>query len=64
MGSIKCDYIKVKARELMKENAGVFKTNFDENKKLVGEKVKSGEQLTKKKRNLLAGYITTTMKRE
>lgn len=64
MGSIKCDYIKVRAREMMKENPKAFKTDFVENKKLVEDKTKAGEQLTKKTRNMMAGYITKTMKRE
>ena len=61
MGRIKTQQIKRVSLELMKEHAGEFKKDFNDNKKLVSEFaiIKS-----KKLRNVIAGYVTRLAKIE
>lgn len=59
MGRIKTTLIKRIALKLMKEYGESFKTNFEENKKLVQE-LTDVEFI--KMRNIIAGYITRLKK--
>ncbi len=58
MGRIKSIAIKRLGEELIKEHGGKFSTDFEKNKKVLGEvkPIKS-----KRTRNILAGYITKKM---
>lgn len=58
MGRIKQKGVKVLATELMRQHTGKFTTNFEKNKKILGELLPIKY---KKIRNLLAGYITKKM---
>ena len=60
MGRIKSISIKTLGDEIMKEHASKFSEDFDKNKKALGS-IKDIE--SKKIRNILAGYITSEMKR-
>ena len=60
MGRIKSVSIKTLGNEIMKEHASKFTEDFENNKKALGE-IKDIE--SKKIRNILAGYITSEMKR-
>jgi len=59
MGRIKTQLIKRTANKLIAENPTKFKTDFEENKKLV---VESAEIPSIKLRNIIAGYITRLVK--
>jgi small subunit ribosomal protein S17e len=60
MGRIKTIPIKTLGDRLIEEHADKFSTDFDKNKKALG----TMKNMTSKKiRNILAGYITTEMKR-
>ena len=55
MGRIKTTPVKRMSKSLMKDNKESFKPNFEENKKVVAELLKS---ISKPIRNKIAGYIT------
>ena len=55
MGRIKSTAIKSLARDIVSGHGDRFTTNFDKNKKIIGE-VKDIK--SKKIRNVVAGYIT------
>ncbi len=59
MGRIKTQQIKRVTHQLISESGDEFKKDFNENKKIVGQKiiVKS-----KKLRNVIAGYVTRLTK--
>ena len=58
MGKIKSRLIK-RTGEKLKENKIKFSENFEDNKKILGNKMPS-----KKIRNRIAGYLTRIIKRE
>ena len=60
MGRIKSIPVKNLGREMLAEHGDRFSTDFENNKKVIGEirKIES-----KKIRNTLAGYITKEMER-
>jgi small subunit ribosomal protein S17e len=60
MGRIKSVPVKNLGDRMIEENGKKFTTDFDKNKKVLGEvkKIKS-----KKTRNVVAGYITTQMQK-
>lgn len=60
MGRIKSIAIKSLARDIVEEHGNKFTTDFDKNKKIVGDvkKIKS-----KKIRNVVTGYITKETER-
>lgn len=60
MGRIKTQMIKSISLKLVKEHGKDFKTNFDENKKIVEQHT---DVSSKKIRNVIAGYITRLMRR-
>ncbi len=60
MGRIKTMRIKRTTEELMDKYSEEFKTDFDENKKVLGTKAKI---TSKKMRNVIAGYATRLKKR-
>lgn len=60
MGRVKSIAVKVLADELIKEHGDRFTTNFEKNKKVLGE-VKKIE--SKRVRNILAGYISKKMQK-
>lgn len=59
MGRIKTKLIKRITHELMDKHKSEFKTNFEENKKLVS---KFAHIESKKIRNVIAGYATRLVK--
>ena len=59
MGRIKTMLIKRTTTELMDKHASEFTTNFDENKKILGTKMRIP---SKKMRNVVAGYATRLKK--
>lgn len=60
MGRIKTALIKRVTKKLVKEHNDRVTTNFDENKKVVGE---FAEFRSKKLRNIVAGYATRLKKK-
>jgi small subunit ribosomal protein S17e len=60
MGRIKTIPIKALGDRLIEENVDKFSTDFDKNKKVLGT---LKDMTSKKMRNVLAGYITTEMRR-
>ena len=61
MGRIKTSLIKSVTLKLFKNNKGVFKDNFEENKVLLAGMIKTE---SKKLRNIIAGYLTRLVKQE
>lgn len=59
MGRIKTKLVKRITRDLIKKYGTNFKTNFEENKKLVS---KFTDVPSLKMRNIIAGYVTRLMK--
>ena len=59
MGRIKTQLVKRTTLQLIEENADKFKTDFDENKKIVEELANIP---SKKLRNIIAGYATRLTK--
>ena len=59
MGRIKTQLVKRITNELLKNHKEVFKTDFEENKKLVTE---LADIPSKKHRNTIAGYVTRKVK--
>jgi small subunit ribosomal protein S17e len=59
MGRIKTMLIKRTTEELMVKHGDEFTTNFDDNKRILGEKAKVN---SKKMRNIIAGYATRLKK--
>ena len=59
MGRIKTQLVKRITNELLKHHKEVFKTDFEENKKLVTE---LADIPSKKHRNTIAGYVTRKVK--
>jgi len=59
MGRIKTKQVKRVTIKILREYPDRFKTDFDENKKLLGE---IAEIPSKKIRNVIAGYITRLVK--
>ena len=57
MGRIKSTLIKRTAEQLIKNMSDTFKTDFEANKKILGETMPS-----KRIRNMIAGYITRLKK--
>ena len=55
MGRIKTTLIKRTANKLFNENKNLFKSDFEENKKIVETLI---EVQSKKIRNIIAGYLT------
>ncbi len=60
MGRIKNAQIKNSAEDLIRENPNKFTDNFQTNKEILNE---MGEFSSKKTRNVVAGYITRTIKK-
>ena len=60
MGKVRPMYIKRTARALLEKNADKFTTDFEHNKRVVGELLK----VSKRVRNRIAGYITRLMKQQ
>lgn len=60
MGRIKTQQVKRIGAELQRKLPGVFKRDFDENKKLVSA---CGEFPSKKLRNVVAGFLTRLVKK-
>lgn len=60
MGRIKTMLTKRVTNQLVKEHASDFKTNFEENKKIVE---RFADIPSKKLRNTIAGYVTRQIKR-
>ena len=60
MGRIKTSHIKNVAIELVERYGDKFSTDFQKNKQILSELVTIN---SKKLRNVIAGYITTVMKR-
>jgi small subunit ribosomal protein S17e len=61
MGRIKPRRLKSTTEKAFEEHADDFKDNFEENKKVVTQKV---DVKSKKLRNIIAGYATRLKKRE
>ena len=61
MGRIKSIAIKNLARDMLEEHGDKFTTDFEKNKKIVGE-VRDID--SKKIRNVVTGYITKEMERQ
>ena len=59
MGRIKTALIKRLTNELLKEHGDEFKQDYEENKKLVEERL---DVSSKKIRNIIAGYVTRRIK--
>jgi len=59
MGRIKTMLIKRTTEEAMGKYTEEFKNNFEQNKKVLGEKMKIS---SKKMRNVIAGYATRLKK--
>lgn len=59
MGRIKTAMIKRVSKQLFSEHSDEFKESFDDNKKLV---TKFADILSKKLRNVVAGYVTRLAK--
>ena len=59
MGRIKTQLIKRTTLALFRDHKDMFKDNFEENKRLVGE---LASFQSKKIRNVVAGYVTRLMK--
>jgi small subunit ribosomal protein S17e len=59
MGRIKSTAIKTLGGEIIAEHGSRFTTNFDKNKKALGE---TREIKSKRTRNVVAGYITRKMR--
>jgi small subunit ribosomal protein S17e len=60
MGRIKSTAIKNLARELLEVQGNKFTTDFEKNKKVVGE---MKHIQSKKVRNVVTGYITSEMEK-
>ncbi|MEM5829316.1 MAG: 30S ribosomal protein S17e [Candidatus Aenigmatarchaeota archaeon] len=61
MGRIKTSFVKRVARYLLEKNGDKFSTDFETNKKIVGQLIDIN---SKRIRNIIAGYITSIKKRE
>ena len=61
MGRIKTMLIKRTTREIIEKHGPEFTTNFDDNKKVLGLRLKIS---SKKMRNVIAGYVTRLKKIE
>lgn len=61
MGRIKTSMIKSVTFKLFKDNKDKFKDNFEENKLLLNDLIKTE---SKKLRNIIAGYLTRLVKQE
>lgn len=61
MGRIKTKLIKRVSNELFRDNKDKLKTDFYENKEIVG---KLADFPSKKLQNIVAGYITRLMKQK
>lgn len=61
MGRIKTTFVKRKTKELLRDRGELFTTDFEENKKIVGQ---NSEIVSKKLRNILAGYMTRLKRKE
>jgi len=59
VGKVRPAYIKRTARTLLEKYPDKFTADFEHNKRVVGELLKT----TKRVRNRIAGYITRLMKR-
>tara|TARA_Y100000310_G_C20593874_1_gene769503 strand:- start:1138 stop:1326 length:189 start_codon:yes stop_codon:yes gene_type:complete len=59
MGRIKTTLTRRVGLKLVEDHADMFKKDFGENKKVVGELLKIP---SKKHRNIIAGYVTRLMK--
>ena len=60
MGRIKSTAIKNLAKEIIAEHVDKFSTDFEKNKKIIGE-IRNID--SKKVRNVVTGYITKEMER-
>lgn len=60
MGKVRPVYVKRTARILLEKYPDKFTTDFEYNKKVVGELLK----INKKVRNRIAGYVTRLVKRQ
>ncbi|MDI3473784.1 MAG: small subunit ribosomal protein S17e [Candidatus Woesearchaeota archaeon] len=60
MGRIKTKYIKRKTKEIIGKYGDKFTTDYEENKRIISEKYKF---LSKKIRNIVAGYATRLTKK-
>jgi small subunit ribosomal protein S17e len=61
MGRIKTTFVKRRTKELLKQHGGMFSTDFEENKKVTSSHTKL---VSKKLRNIIAGYMTRLKKQE
>jgi len=61
MGRIKTTFIKSKTKELLKLHGESFTTDFNQNKELTS---KYAVVVSKKLRNVIAGYMTRLKKQE
>jgi len=61
MGNIRTSFVKRISKELIETYEGKFTTDFDENKKLVGE---YSTVSTKHLRNKIAGYVTRLVRQQ
>ena len=61
MGRIKTSLIKSVTLKLFKNNKGLFKDKFEDNKLILNDLIKTE---SKKLRNIIAGYITRLVKQE
>tara|TARA_Y100000310_G_C20319033_1_gene639837 strand:+ start:468 stop:656 length:189 start_codon:yes stop_codon:yes gene_type:complete len=61
MGRIKTTFIKMKTKELLAMHGEHFTTDFTQNKKLTDKNTKL---VSKKLRNIIAGYMTRLKRKE
>ena len=61
MGRIKTTFVKKKTKELLALHGEHFTTDFNENKKITDKNTKL---VSKKLRNIVAGYMTRLKKKE
>ncbi len=61
MGRIKTTFVKRKTKELLAMHGENFTTDFTENKKITDKNTKL---VSKKLRNIVAGYMTRLKKKE
>jgi small subunit ribosomal protein S17e len=59
MGRVKTKLIKRTVINIIKKNPNKFSSNFDDNKKIIGE---AADIPSKKLRNVIVGYITRLTK--
>lgn len=61
MGRIKTTLIKKTAHKIFNADPTKFKTNFEDNKKIVSQEINTE---SKKFRNIIAGYVTRLSKKQ